>query len=531
MQIEALAEKVRKEVAKRLKTPENEVFLDFGKFGDFSTTAVIRVAKRTGKVPNELAEELAKKIKINGVEVRVERGFLNFYLTEESLNYNLKNLFKFDQSGTVVIDYSSPNIAKPFSVGHLRSTIIGESLKRIFERLGWKAVGVNFIGDWGTQFGKLMAAYNLWGNNQEPSIKFLFELYVKFHKEVEKDASLEDLGREWFKKLEDGDSTAVGLWKKFKENSLVEFEKIYKVLGTSHLEDGSESLFVNDAIKLVDELKKKGIVVEDDGALIIKTSAKVPLLLRKTNGTTIYAARDLAAAIWRIEKFKPTLLLYVVGNEQKLHFNQIFEGLKKMGVATPTEHTGFGMISLPEGKMSTRKGRIILLEDVLKDAIAKVSERMKERDAYNRKDSEIIGIGAVKFADLKTTRTRDVVFNWDMLKTEGETGPYVQYATVRAHRILERFGKVNEPETGWSENELNLARKTVLIRNAILDAAKYRRPDIVAKWLIESAQKFNEFYEKNRIEGHPTRIWLTHQFYNAMEEGLRLLGMRVPEKM
>ncbi len=538
MLIEQLVEKTKEELAGELEIEKNRVFFDFGGFADFSTMAVIREAKKTGRDPVPLAEAIAKKLKIAGLKIKAQNGFLNCHLTEDALRENLEMLFDFSQKGTdqgqkgtVVIDYSSPNIAKPFSVGHLRSTIIGESLRRLFELLGWKAIGVNFIGDWGTQFGKLVAAYKLWGEGREINVKQLFDLYVRFHKEAEKNPELEKLGREWFRKLEDGDEEATGIWKQFKKCSLAEFERIYRMLGISKLEDGSESLFVKGAVELVNELKQKGIAVEDKGAVVIPTTKQIPLLLRKSDGTTIYAARDMMSAIWRAGRFKPDLMLYVVGNDQKLHFSLLFEGLKKYGLDMEMEHVGFGMIRLPEGKMSTRKGRIVFLEDVLDEAVKRVSKTMEARNAYNEDDAKKIGIGAVKFTDLKTARTRDVVFTWDMLKTEGETGPYVQYAAVRARRVLEKFGRAGEPDKKWQKAELELARKIVRFRRAVFEAVNKRRPDIVAKWLIETAQAFNDFYEKNRIEGHPTRQWLSEKFYLAVEKGLYLLGIEVPERM
>ncbi|MBR9681227.1 MAG: arginine--tRNA ligase [Candidatus Altiarchaeota archaeon] len=531
MLIEELVEKTREALAKELDLPKNTIFFDFGKFADFSTMITIKYAKKLGKPPKDMAESVATKLKVAGLDIRAENGFLNCYLTEAALQENLGKFSNFNQRGKVIVEYSSPNIAKPFSVGHLRSTIIGESLKRIFEELGWKVTGMNFIGDWGTQFGKLITAYKLWGEGLEPTVKNLLSLYVKFHKEVENNPELEAMGREWFKKLEGGDKEALKIWETFRKNSFSEFEKIYKRLGISKLEDGSESLFVKGALELVDELRKKGIAIEDDGALVIPTSKDIPLLLRKSDGTTIYAARDMMSAIWRTKQFKPDLLLYVVGNDQKLHFELLFEGLKKYGLTGEMEHIGFGMIRLPEGKMSTRRGRVIFLEDVLNEAVSRVAKTMKDRDAYSESDAEKIGIGAVKFTDLRTTRTRDVVFTWDMLKTEGETGPYVQYAAVRAKRVLEKFGKVSAPGKKWQTAELKLARKIVAIRLAILEAGRQRRPDLVARWLLDSAKAFNDFYEKNRIEGYPTRQWLTEQFYTAMERGMYLLGLEIPNQM
>ncbi|MBR9689707.1 MAG: arginine--tRNA ligase [Candidatus Altiarchaeota archaeon] len=527
MFIEELAKKTEEKLE---ELSGEKVFLEFGEFGDFSTSLPLRIAKRTGKNPDDLAKEWAQKIKIPGIHVKQEGGFLNFFLDDVELLDNLKYILEFTPSKKVAtIDYSSPNIAKPFSVGHLRSTVIGESVRRILDLLGWKTVGLNFIGDWGTQFGKLLLAYQKWPVDLEKEpIKKLLKLYVKFHEEAEKNPQLNDDARAMFKKLEGGDKEAVKLWKSFRKFSLDEFDKIYKLLKISKLEDASESKFVDKGQKLVDEFLKKGIAEESEGAVIIPVEGKTPLILRKKDGTTIYSARDLASGIWRSKEFKPDLMAYVVGNEQKLHFAQLFSALKDSGINAEMKHISFGMLRLPEGKMSTRKGRVVFLEDVLNKAMDKVKDIMTKRGVDNESDIQKIGTGAVKFADLKNNRTRNVVFDWNMISFEGETGPYVQYSAVRAKRIGEKFGKGVE---GIPEDFGKLVRKLVRFRVIVKKAEKTFRPDLIANYAIELAKVFNETYAKGKIGGIPEKEWIANKTFTVLEKSLHLLGIEVPEKM
>lgn len=526
MLIEELAEEAR---AQLKKLSGQEAFLDFSDFGDFSSPLPLKVGRETGRKPEELSEEWAGKIKVRGLKAGATRGFLNFSLTRATLKQNLREILRFPKAEkTVVIDYSSPNIAKPFSVGHLRSTIIGESLRRVFDFLGWQAHGLNFVGDWGTQFGKLLAAFDRWpAELEEDPIKQLLALYVKFHDEVEADETLDDEAHEWFRRLEAGDQEATERWMKFRELSIREFQKIYGRLGTSKLVDASESLFVEEGKELVDKMLKKKMAETERGAVIVPLEGKPPLILRKSDGTTIYSSRDLASALWRYREFHPDLMLYVVGSEQTLHFRQLFDVLEKMKLKAGMEHVAFGMVRLPEGKMSTRKGRVIFLEEVLDEAVNRVKKIMKGRKG-SEEDAEKIGIGAVKFADLKTNRTRNVMFTWDILSFEGDTGPYVQYTAVRAKRIGEKFGK-GTPDIDDAFEPL--ARKLVRFRIAVLETARLRRPDIMASYLLELCKVFNELYVKERIGGVKGREWLAERTHAVLEKGLELLGIEVPKKM
>ncbi len=542
-------ENLVKEVKLQLKkiSGETAFFMEFKEFGDFSTSLPLKLAKKRGVNPKELAEKWASQIKVKGIEIRTEGAFINFFLTKEALIYNLNHLIEFEPiKKIVVIDYSSPNIGKPFSIGHLRSTIIGDSLNKIFSFLGWKVYGINFLGDWGMQFGKLLAAYSEWDSDIEKEpIKELLRLYVKFHEEVEKEKMnplqnhiqldktkkqtvLEEKANEWFIRLEKGDKKAVELWEKFRKLSLKEFNKTYKKLNILELIDAGESKFVDDAKKLVDDLLEKGIAKKDQGAIVIPIEGNPPLILQKSDGTTIYSARDLASGLWRFKKFNPDLMLYVVGSEQKFHFHQLFEALSKSEVTAKMEHNDFGLIRLPEGKMSTRKGRVIFLKDLLNESIEKVKNIMSERGDSDLEIAEKIGIGAVKFADLKNNRTRNIVFNWNMLSFDGETGPYIQYSAIRAKRIIEKFG---EGKAGLDDDIISLARKLIKFRFSVLNSAKLRRPDLIANFLIKTSQAFNELYVAKRLGGIPEKEWISKITFTTLQTGLNLLGIDVPEKM
>lgn len=525
--IEELANNVSEKLE---KLSGQTAFMEFGGFGDFSTSLPLNVAKKTGKTPKRIAESWAKKLKVPGLETRVEGGFLNFFLTKETIIHNLEHILEFKPVKKIaIVEYSSPNIAKPFSVGHLRSTVIGESIRRTLDLLGWKTHGLNFIGDWGTQFGKLLTAYDMWpvDLSKEP-IKELLKIYVKFHEEAEKNPELEDTAREWFRKLESGDAAAVEIWKKFRKFSLQEFQKMYELLGTSELQDYSESRFVKGGQEIADELLKNGIAKKDRGAVVVPVDGGPPLILRKTDGTTIYSSRDLASGIERYEKLSPDLMLYVVGNEQKLHFIQLISVLKKMKVEAQIEHISFGLVRLPGGKMSTRKGQVVFLEDVLSEAVNRVKKIMAERDLDNEETAKRVGIGAVKFADLKTNRLRDTVFKWDMLAFEGETGPYVQYSAVRAKRIGEKFG-TGKP--GLDDATMRLARKLLRFRIAVTESARLFRPDIIANFLLDLTKTFNELYARERFGGVSEREWLAERTHVVLKKGLELLGIETPDIM
>ncbi len=523
------------EAVKKLTGYSGPIEWKFFIHADFETPSAARIAKITGRVPEEVAGIIKEALVASGFRAETERFFVNAFLNPEDI-LNWIDSFSFPQllaGRRVVIDYSSPNIAKPFSVGHLRSTVIGDSLRRLFLAFGAEVTGVNFVGDWGTQFGKLLVAYDLWSTKkaEELTIGDMFHLYVRFHKEAEKNPGLEEKARLYFKKLEEGDERLLRLWKIFKERSMKEFDRLYKYLGILPLIYFGESLFREKALEVIEELLQKGIAEISEGAVVVKFDDLPPLVLRKKDGTTLYASRDIAAAIERVKRFAAELCLYVVGNEQKLHFQQIFRVLKLLGVPAEFEHISFGLVTLPEGKMSTRKGRVVFLEDVIKEAESRVSKIAEEREmGLTKEDLRRIVSGALKFADLKNYRVKDVKFTWDILNFEGDTGPYLQYTAVRAKRVLEKFGPGEKPEKiqeTWSK----LAKLLAVTDFFAYKALKDRRPDIIAAHLLALAKEYSRLYERVRFAENPDLLWLNSKFYIIMEKSLWLLGIEIPARM
>src|SRR3989338_7378867 len=521
---------------------------------------------RLGKNPKEEAEKLKKKLKLpkSFSKVEVSGPYLNFFvnnhfLTEETLtkiyaekkNYGRNNLGK---GKVIVIDFSSPNIAKPFGIGHLRSTVIGNCLYKLHNFLGYKAIGVNHLGDWGTQFGKLIVAYTKWGNEtelQQDPIKYLLKLYVRFHDEAERDASLNDLARDEFKKLEDGQKEALRLWELFRELSLAEFKKIYRLLDVEFDSYTGEAFYSNVLGKTIEEVSSRVSTEVSDGALIVNLEKynMAPVLLRKSNGTTSYHTRDLAAIFYRIQKYKANKLIYVVGQEQKLHFQQLFKVMELMKYDTEMfKHVDFGLFKFPEGKMSTRKGNVIFLEEVLDKAIDLVRKLIEEKNPDLKNKEEVarqVGVGAIIFADLSNDRVRDINFDWDrMLSFEGETGPYLQYTHARACSILRKAE--SERKMGSSEkvnyDHFQLEEELKVIRqldkfNAVLkDVLKTYKPHTLARYLLDLAQAFNEFYHQcpvlsDQMQATKARLLLVDCVRQVLANGLNLMGIKAPEEM
>ena len=516
---------------------------------------------KLGKNPKEAAEMLKKKLKLpkflSGVQV--VGPYLNFYvknevITEETLSKITKNKEDYGKQDIgkkqkVVFDFSSPNIAKPFGIGHLRSTVIGSCLYKVHNFLGYKSVGVNHLGDWGTQFGKLIVAFNKWGKEKElekDPIKYLLKLYVKFHDEADKDDTFNEEARTAFKELEDGNKKYLELWESFKKLSLEEFKKIYKILEVEFDSYHGESFYNDKMDAVIKNLEKKKLTKTSEGALIVDLEKykMTPILLEKSNGTTTYHTRDLAAAYYRIKEYKPIKLVYVVGSEQKLHFRQLFKVLELAGEdAGKFIHVDFGLFRFPEGKMSTRKGKVIFLEDVLDKAIKLAGEIIEKKnpDLKNKKEVAIqVGVGAIIFADLSNDRTRNIDFDWDrMLSFEGETGPYVQYTHARASSILRKAGK-SSGKVNYSllnqEEELAVIRLLYDFPAAIEKAAKDYKPHHIANHLITLSQAFNEFYHKcpvisERDEQMKARLLLVDSVRQVLENGLKLLGIKAPAEM
>jgi arginyl-tRNA synthetase len=470
------------------------------------------------------------------------------------------------QGRKIVIDFSSPNIAKPFGIGHLRSTAIGNSLYRIYQKLGYTSVGINHLGDWGTQFGKMIVAYRKWGDEkllQDEPVKRLFELYVKFHKEEEQDTALSDMAREAFKALEDGNEEAIALWQKFKDYSMADFNKIYSMMGV-HFDYQTGESFYNDKMDaVIERFQKAGLTEISDGALIINLEKfNLPAcLLRRADGATLYATRDITGVLYRWQTFNFEKALYVVCSAQRDHFRQVFKAIELLEEAekVPVEkriaprlvHVEFGWIKLENAMMSTRKGNIIFLEDVLNKAISLASEKIIEKNPDLKeidKTAKQIGLGAVIFADLSTRKEKDVNFDWDkVLNFEGETGPYLQYTHARLCSLIRNYGKpinsninyayLNNPE---EYRVLDIIYRFPFIVREVADAYD---PNLMVSYLLELAGAFNKVYQRKSADGKidkiisddadltATRMALVESVRIVIQEGLYLLGISAPEEM
>lgn len=486
-------------------------------------------------------------------------GFLNLKVEKEELCAKMlcevidegadygHNAIGTDQ--TVVIDYSSPNIAKSFSVGHLRSTMIGNSLKLIYRKCGYNVVGINYLGDWGTQFGKMIVAYKKWGNYEaikKDPINELTALYVRFHNEAKLDPNLDVLAREAFKKLEDGDEELLALWKWIREESLKESAQIYDLLHVDFDSYNGEAYYNDKMDPVVDELANKGLLVDDQGAKIVKLGDDMPpALIKRSDGGSLYITRDLAAIFDRKKTYHFKKILYVVGNEQKLHFEQLKRLITMMGYDFSDEiyHVNFGLVLRNGHKMSTREGGVVKLYDVLDQAMKGAYKQITEKNPDLEDATEIarrVGCGAVVFNDLKNHRTLDYEFDMDkMLKFEGQTGPYLQYTGVRIASILRgnTYDKNNiETRLFKEDNYFELARSIGDFKNAIIKAANDNAPSVIAKYLLSLAQLFNKFYSAVKINVSDEKIrntnfLIAHATRIVINEGLRLLGMEYVEKM
>lgn len=540
------------QIAALIETPKQD------EFGD-AAFPCFTLAKQYKKAPVVIAQELADKLshpsftKVKAVGPYVNVFFNRQIVSNEVLNTILDekeeygNLY-FGQEKTVVIDYSSPNIAKPFSMGHLRSTMIGNALKHICEKCSYEVVGINYVGDWGTQFGKLITAYKKWGNEElvrEDPIRELFKLYVRFHEEVKEYPELEEEGRAWFKKLEDGNEEAVYLWNWFRHESLKEFSRIYELLGVEFSNFQGEAFYNDKMDDLVKLLEEKCLLEESDGAQVVNLEEEgmPPCLIKKSDGATLYATRDLTAALYRQNTYAFDKALYVVGEEQSLHFSQFFTVLKKIGFqwVEGMSHVPFGLILKDGKKMSTRKGKVVLLEEVLEEAIALAKKNIEEKNPNLKKKDEVarqVGVGAVIFHDLKNERMHNIEFSLEkMLKFEGETGPYVQYTHARTCSLLKKSDVDIEKQDlqltddiSWTVIKL-LHRFPQVVETAF---AKYE-PSHIAKYLLDVAQAFNKYYGNVRILEENTekesRLALVYAVAVVLKEGLRLLGMEAPEEM
>ncbi|OWZ83578.1 arginine--tRNA ligase [Natranaerobius trueperi] len=531
--------------------------------GDFAFPC-FKLAKIYKQNPAQIATNVVDEINENEFFEKIEATgpYINFksnltLLSSKTLQkiQKQKEQYGYDDEGngkTVVIDFSSPNIAKPFGFGHLRSTVIGNALSNIYDRLGYNVERINHLGDWGTQFGNLIAAYTKWGEKEklrEDPIDYLYELYVKFHEETENDLELKDEGRKWFRKLEESDETAVKLWKWFKDLSLQEFERIYKKLGVSFDSYKGEAFYDDKLEDTVERIQQSGITSYSEGALIVDLSAEnlPPCLIKKKDGATLYVTRDLSAAMYRFEKYKFHKALYVVGVDQELHFKQMFKVLDKMGYewANNLEHIQFGLIKFQDGKMSTRRGNLVFLEDVLKKAQSLALDIIKEKnpDLENKEEvAEMVGVGAIIFGDLSNDRIKEVTFDWErILDFNGETAPYLQYTHARICSILQKAGialEYNEKhiEQIQSEYEKNVIQLLASYPDALKRARNVNKPHIVARYLLELAREFNRFYNNCPIlneneEVKNARLIIIDSVRQVIVNGLAIMGIKAPKQM
>lgn len=557
-----IADKLKEHIEMELETIEKLIEIPpKPEMGDYAFPC-FQLAKTFRKAPNMIAEELSEKINKEGFEkVEALGPYVNFFMDKGSFvkttidkvlsegdNYGASEIGK---GKNICIDYSSPNIAKPFHVGHLFSTAIGSSLYKILSSQGYNCVGINHLGDWGTQFGKLISAYKRWADEdalQKEPIKELLRIYVKFHDEAEKDPSLEDEGRMYFKKLEDGSKEEVELWEKFKNLSLQEFDKVYDVLGVKFDSYAGESFYNDKMDAVIEEIESKNLLVESNGAKVVMMEEEnmPPCIIKKADGATIYATRDLAAAFYRKKTYDFYKSIYVVGADQSLHFKQVFKVIEKMSYdwAQDCKHVGFGLIRFADRKLSTRKGQVIFLEDLLNEAVSKTRETIEEKNPGLVNKEEVakkVGIGAVVFTYLKNRREKDIVFKWDeMLNFDGETGPYVQYTYARGKSILRRAGEVSgEADFSklTSKEEFELVKVLGSFNEEILDAIDKLEPSIVTRYVIEVAKAFNKFYNAHNImateeeEIKNARLKMVEATCQVIKNGLSLIGIEVVEEM
>ena len=534
------------------------------KNGDYSFPC-FRLAKGLKQAPQVIANEIKEKIELdeNIEKVDVAGGYLNFYINKKVLaNQVLEEISKTEEYGkskigkgkNIIVEYSSPNIAKPFHIGHLRTTLIGNSLYKVYKYLGYNTTGINHLGDYGTQFGKMIEGYKMWGNEynlEEDPINKMMDMYVRINDLCKKDENVLERCRENFRLLEAGDKYCVELWNKFKDLSMVEFNKIYDKLDVKFDSIKGESFYSDKIDEVVKKLEEKGKLTESEGAKIVDLSdvgIDTPCIIQKANGSSIYATRDLAAIMYRAKTYDFDKCLYVVAYEQNLHFKQIFEVAKYLvdeKYAKGLEHVSYGMVSLPSGRMSTRLGNVVKIEDLLNETINKAKEIITEKNAEleNKEDvAEKVGIGAIIFNTLSTQNIKDQIFDWDQaLNFQGETGPYIQYTYVRTKSVINKAGQVPEfknvkIEYLLDENSINVLKLIYNFENILISVTEKNEPSILARYLIDLAKAYSSFYNENKIIGNDkdiqdARVYLTYAVGQVLKQGASLLGMKMPEKM
>ena len=535
--------------------------------GDYAFPC-FKLAKSLKKAPPLIAKDISEKIEIDKnkiVEISIVGGYLNFYINKDLLTQEVLEQVEMQEDygkkeensvgKNIVIDYSSPNIAKPFHIGHLKTTVIGGALYNIYKYLGYNVIGINHLGDYGTQFGKLIEGYKLWGNEydlSEDSIDKLADIYKRINNLCKEDERVLDRCRENFKLLEQGDEYCTKLWQEFKDLSIKEFQKIYDLLGTKFDSWNGEAFYADKTDEVIELLEKSGKLVESEGAKVVDLSDKgidTPCIICKSNGSTIYATRDLAAILYRARTYDFDKCLYVTSYEQNLHFKQVFEVAKLLGInekyTNGLEHVPYGFVRLPTGKMSTRLGNFVKVEDLLNETIEKAKKIIEEKNPDLENKEEIakkVGIGAVIYNDLATSRIKDEIFDIDeMLNFQGETGPYIQYMYVRTNSVLEKVRKIPEVkdlkinllQDKYSQNIIKLIYN---FEDVLNQAIAKSEPSFLARYLMDLAKAFSSFYNENKIicddkDLQDARIYLTFSTNKVLRNGAELLGIKMPEKM
>ena len=558
-------ELIASELAKVIEGLDQETILNLleqpksSDLGDIAFPA-FSLAKIERKAPQAIAADIAEKIDASHFEKVVATGpYVNFFLDKSQISDQvIKAIIQAGEDygqqdeghgGNITIDLSSPNIAKPFSVGHLRSTVIGDALSNIFRKMGYNTIKINHLGDWGKQFGLLMVAYKKWGSKEAVEanpIDELLKLYVRINAEIENDPALDEEGRLWFKKLEDGDPEATELWQWFRDESLVEFNRIYKLLGVEFDSLNGEAFYNDKMDEAVQILEEKGLLKESKGASIVELDDVnlPPAMIKKSDGATLYITRDIATAIYRARTYNFVKNIYAVGQEQSNHFRQLKAVLKKMGFDWSDDmiHVDFGLVTKNRQKLSTRKGNIILLEPTLQEAISRAKAQIEEKNPELENKEEVahaVGVGAVKFYDLKTDRRNGYDFDLEaMVSFEGETGPYVQYAYARIQSILRKANFTPSADATYSLSDPESWEIIKLLQDfarVVKRAAENYDPSLIAKYAINLAQAFNKYYAHTRIldesPERDSRLALSYSTAVVLKEALRLLGVEAPEKM
>ncbi len=562
---------IAKEISKATNISEKELesYIEKpkdSKNGDYAFPC-FRLAKELKKVPPVIASEIKEKMILDENiidKVEVIGGYLNFYINKKLLAKEvIKAVDKNEEFGkseigkgkNIVIDYSAPNIAKPFHIGHLRSTVIGAALYNIYKMLGYNVIGINHLGDYGTQFGKLIEGYKLWGNEYDldkDPIGELTKIYIRVNELCKEDEKVLEQCRYNFKLLEDKDEYCTKIWEKFKDLSLQEFKKVYDLLGSKFDSWNGEAFYSDKMPEVIETLQKTGKLQESQGAEVVNLEDKgidTPCIIKKSNGSTTYATRDLAAILYRARTYDFDKALYVVSYEQTLHFKQVFEVAKLLGIdkkyTDGLEHVAFGMVLLPSGRMSTRAGNMIKLEDLLNEAIQRAKEIIEQKNPELEDKDDVakkVGIGAVIFNDLANSRIKDEIFDWDTaLNFQGETGPYIQYTYVRTNSVLQKAGylpKVEEINTDYLVDEYsqNILKLVYDFEETLKQVTNKEEPSILSRYLIDLAKAYSNFYNENKIivedkNIQNARLYLTYIVGKVLKTGANLLGMEMPNKM